>query len=722
MPHKFTVPDPPMLRDKDINTITSRQWERYVRARDNGHKDYIRRANLQNQFYMGNQWDAADLAILKDNRPALTINLILAVINTISGEQSSRRADIRFKPRRGGEQAIADTLTKVFSQITDANKLEVLERTVCDDGLIMDGRGFFDVRMDFSDNIHGEVRVTAEDPYDIIIDPDAKEYDPKTWNEVFKTRWMSLEEIQELYGASKVTDIRTSVDFADTFDLDSVEFTEDTFGRPRQSRTEYDVADPYERRTLRNIRVIERQYKVLTMAPFFIDLQTGDEREISEDWDDEKIESFSEQNNLGVIKKPKRRVRWTVTCDRVVLHDEWSPYKEFTIVPYFVYFRRGNPFGPIRNLISPQEQLNKTSSQILHIVNTTANSGWIIRTGSLTNMTPDELADHGSATGLVIEVQPNTEGPEKITPNQIPTGLENIAGQARVNIKEISGVPDSLLGTDSPEVSGVAIEQKQARALLSLQAPMENLRRTRQLVAERILDLVQTFYTEERVIMVTGEDDPMEPQEPMTINQVDAAGQVINDITLGEYDVIVSTTPARDSFDELQFAEVLSLLQAGIPIPPDTVIKYSHLADKDKIAKRMRMETGVEKTPEQQQAEAMQQALLMEQLQLELQELEAKVMKLGSETQLNQAKAQDLMQITPQLKGRGLEQDLLVKIEEIKMRLKLAGLSSETTKETAGLSAMTQLRTKQLEVLQKDKAATLQAKVAMQTNQDKGST
>ena len=76
---------------------------------------------------------------------------------------------------------------------------------------------------------------------------------------------------------------------------------------------------------------------------------------------------------LSIISKMQKKVRWTVTCDKVVLHDDWSPYAGFTIVPYFAYFRRGRPFGMVRNLLSPQEQLNKIGSQELHIVNTTAN-------------------------------------------------------------------------------------------------------------------------------------------------------------------------------------------------------------------------------------------------------------------------------------------------------------------------------------------------------------
>ena len=146
---------------------------------------------------------------------------------------------------------------------------------------------------------------------------------------------------------------------------------------------------------------------------------------------------FAKKYGLSVVSKVIRKVRWTVTCDRIVLHDDWSPYKDFTVIPFFAYFRRGKPFGMVRNLLSPQEQLNKIASQELHIVNTTANSGWMIEAGSLVGLSPDDLEEHGAETGLVLEYQRGTTPPAKIQPNTIPTGLDRIGQKAADNIKSI---------------------------------------------------------------------------------------------------------------------------------------------------------------------------------------------------------------------------------------------------------------------------------------------
>ena len=91
------------LSKEEEHLIAINQFERYERARDNGHLDYIETAKKCDAFYRGNQWDAADVATIDDEgRPALTINTILPTVNTVLGEQSTRRADVNFKPLGNG--------------------------------------------------------------------------------------------------------------------------------------------------------------------------------------------------------------------------------------------------------------------------------------------------------------------------------------------------------------------------------------------------------------------------------------------------------------------------------------------------------------------------------------------------------------------------------------------------------------------------------------------
>ena len=678
------------LSKAEQHELAKRQWASYVRARDNGHLDYVEIAKQCDAYYRGNQWDPADLSTLDDQgRPALTINTILPTINAVLGEQTTRRMDVSFKPRGRGQQEIADVLTKLFMQIADNNKMDWIESQVFSDGLIQD-RGWFDVRIDFDDHIQGEVRVTPKDPLDVLIDPDAKEYDPKSWNEVFETRWMTLDEIEEQYGRSKADKLRITGEQGSVLGSDSVEYEEARYGDTSAS-VEYNqgnTTNPEENRALRSIRVVERQYYRLKECMFYVDSVTGDMREVPYNWGKRKREQFADQFGLEILTKHVRKVRWTTTADLIVLHDEWSPYDSFTLVPYFPYWRRGRPFGMVRNLISPQEQLNKISSQELHIVNTTANSGWIVETGSLNGMTADDLEEHGAETGLVLEFNRGSNPPAKIPPNQIPAGLDRISQKAALNIKQISGISDAMLGTDSPEVSGVAIQAKQNRGAMMIQVPLDNLTKTRQYLAEKILNLVQAYYTEERLIQITDETDPLKRREPLTLNEVTPEGMIINDLTLGEYDVVIGTAPARDNFEEIQFAEAIQLRQVGVPIPDDLIVEYSHLQRKGEIAQRIRAMQGTE-PPSEEEAQLMQfQAeSQIRKMQLEIAQMEAEVQKLQSEAMLNQAKAQGAAEIDPQLRIADMQSKIEVKREELALRERLSQMTNQNRSEQSETAA-----------------------------------
>ena len=148
----------------------------------------------------------------------------------------------------------------------------------------------FDVRIDFTDHIQGEVRISTKDPLDILIDPDAKEYDPKTWNEVFETKWMSLDQVEEQYGQEVADKLRVAAEYGSTMGQDSVEYEETRYG-DTYTGVEYNqgsTTNPEENRQLRAIRVIERQYYQLKECSYYVDRVTGDMRQVPGNWGEKK--------------------------------------------------------------------------------------------------------------------------------------------------------------------------------------------------------------------------------------------------------------------------------------------------------------------------------------------------------------------------------------------------------------------------------------------------
>lgn len=617
-----------------VNTALANEvWCRYAWLRDNGHLDYVKKATICEDFFVGLQWDPNDLALLRSyRRPALTINKIISTVSNVLGEQIFNRTDIAFKPRNeGASSEVADALTKVFMQIGDNNQLNWARSDVFADGIV-GSRGFFDVRLDFTDSLRGEVRIEQLNPKNVLIDADADEYDPDKWGDVIITKWMSPDQIEMLYSKADADLLRGRQDSYFPYGYDSIDRDRDRFGHPRSMYTYNTGPDSGDNNT-RNIRVIERQWRKLDRVLHFVDVSTGDMRAVPPDWDQPRIQQHMTQNpHLALTKKLVQRIRWTVVADNVVLHDDWSPYKHFTVVPYFPYFRRGRTVGLVENLIGPQELLNKVSSQELHVVNTTANSGWKIKRNALQNMSTAELEQRGAQTGLVLELD-EIANAEKIQPNQTPSGLDRISYKAEEHIKSISGVSDYMQGFAREDVAAKSVQTNKQSGQANLAKVMDNMNRTDFILARNVLDMVQEYYTEQRLLYITT-DRLTNTTEQLTVNQPTPEGTILNDLTLGEYAVVVTNQPERDTFEETQFDQALRLrTEAGVQIPDKYIIQSSRLKDKAEIVKELE---GDQNSPEAQAAAQLKQRAN----EAEVTKLEAEAMQKQSDAQLKAAKSQ----------------------------------------------------------------------------------
>lgn len=619
--------------------LAYKTWTRYSRVRDDGHAKYVAKADRCEKFFAGEQWEEEDRAKLAAvQRPVLTINKILSTVSNVLGEQINNRAEINFRPRSGAPEGTADVLTKVFKQISDNNQLPWKRSDMFADGIIS-SRGYLDVRLDFNDAAQGEVRIEGINRKNVLVDPDADQYDPDTWGEVFTTKWVTADDIAVLYNPEDAELLRNRDNSSFPYGYDSIQMNRDRFGESRTAayNTGYDQSN-----VMRNIRIIERQFRMLDKQKFFLAPTTGDMRAVPDDFKPEQVAHFVTNYGFQVITKLVRRIRWVVVADNVVLHDDWSPYKHFTIVPYFPYFRYGHTIGLVENLLGPQELLNKTTSQELHIVNTTANSGYKVKSGSLTNMTAAELEEKGAQTGLVVELN-DIKDLEKITPNAVPAGLDRLSYKAEESIKTISGISDSMQGQDRADVAAKAIQAKRQAGSTNLVKPLDNLTRSDYILARNVLDLVQEFYTEERMMTITHDHATGESEsfsinqanpEPQTGDEENPYQEIINDLTLGEYDVVVSSVPQRETLEDSQFEQVMAMREAGIMLPDAVYIDSSRLINKKEIIKQMQ---DAANSPEAQA----QKELQMRGQQAEVTKTEAEAGQKQADTGLKQAKAQE---------------------------------------------------------------------------------
>lgn len=600
----------------DRADLARQNFNRYWYCKERGHLTYCEKAKRLEEMYIGGglQWLPEDRAFMEgeEGRKCIELNEIADAINTALGYQVGNRVDIAFKPRgQGATEQIATALSQVSMQIADNVKFQWHETQVFTDGLIQQ-RGYYETRLNFDDSMNGEIGLWTLDPLDVIPDPDAKSYDPDDWSDVTITRWLTFDEIEAMYGtkARRLVEQRGPILADRDYGWDVDEVPRNKFGDEEDWSYDRSYDAFFDEAGVSRVRIIDRQYWKMTSTRVVV-YPTGDIR-VAATATPAKLAYWRAQGCI-IMQRPVKRVRWTVSagCD-VLLHDDWSPYQHFSVIPYFPFFRRGKTKGAVDDLVGPQELLNKALSQYLHIVNTTANSGWAVEQNSLTNMTTEELEDHGARTGVVLEYRKGATKPEKIKPNEVPGGIAQLVQMGSEKITKISGQNDAMRGKGGANQSGVAVQSLQFSAQMSLAIPLDNLTRTRHMLAQRWLEMIQQFYDEPRIWRITqampnGKKQTVELQTNWP--QPDTA-ELLNNLTLGEYEVVITEQPAQITYENSQFNQAMDMRKLGLSIPDDVVLRYSNLADKAEIIDRMQAEPKGNPVDEAKAALAQAQATL----------------------------------------------------------------------------------------------------------------
>ncbi len=577
-------------------TLCRSNWERYQYSRQAGHDNFIVTAIRNEDFFLGGgkQWSEQD-RLARAGRPIVELNHIMPAVQTALGMQLHSRVDMDFQPRgEGADDDKARVINKVVRQICDQIEYHWHESQQYADGVI-EQRGYLEYRIDFSKNFLGEIVCNLLDPCDVHPDPDSNNYLPDDWQDVVITRWLSYDGITERYGEDKAKQVERLADayFEDDQYKDRFHFGEDADASGYNGWVKQDG----DREESRLYLVIDRQQSKLVRDKVFVYF-TGEVKAL--DLMTEQQLAFAEKEQKGMRSvADHRRIRWTVTSGGVVLFDDWSPYRTKTIIPYFFIFRRGRTRGMVCNLRSPQELENKSITNDLEIQNGVANGGFDVEQNSITNMSTGDLERHGHKNNLVIEYKKGSAKPERRQPLLPAAGQERLADRGEFAIKTISGMSDAQQGQPGAEISGKAIQSKQYAGQMQTGSPMDNLALTRRLSARKILELVQDFYTEERVFRIV-DPETRDFEEDITINQVDETGGILNDVTIGRYDVVITDTPTHATFEQSQFNEMMMMLEKGVPIPPHHVIKTSSLTKKHEIVDEMlaQQEQGPPPDPE----------------------------------------------------------------------------------------------------------------------------
>lgn len=606
---------------------------------------------LDEDFYDGIQYSDEDIDELNARGQApLVFNKIKPSVDWILGTEKRSRVDFKVLPRNESGYDLAQIKTKTLKYVADVNKA-AFERSLAFEDAVKVGIGWLEDGV--RDNPEEEILYSRRESWrNVLYDSNGVKRDLSDARYLFRWRWVDLDIALAMF-PNREAALRKAAVAANLLGDDQDEDfwylgqrfqATDAAGNVIGRRTYVSDATLVGNRRPR-VKLIECWYREPVSTKFCCgDLFDG--REF--DSKNTAMQQAVIEGMTSTIDRVVLKVRCAIMTDGDLLQDMASPYRHnrFPFTPIWC-FRRGRdnaPYGAIRNIRDPQEDLNKRASKALFILSTNQVIAEKQTIGK--EMTWDELRDEAARPDGVIVLDKAGRFEIRRDVQLAEEHLRLMDHDGRM-IQDIGGTTDENLGRRTNAVSGEAIRARQDQGSVVIASLFDNLRYAIQLQGEKQLSLIEQFYSEPKVIRLAGAKGNIEwlkTNQPE--QQPDGSVRYLNDITAEQADFVVDEQDFSATIRMAMFEELMGVISK---LPPevglkllDVAMEMANLPDQHEVIARIRKINGfvdTEKmTPEEkaayeaQQAEAQQAAQLQTRmLTAKVAELEAKVGKTNAE-------------------------------------------------------------------------------------------
>jgi len=177
-----------------------------------------------------------------------------------------------------------------------------------------------------------------------------------------------------------------------------------------------------------------------------------------------------------------------------------------------------------------------------------------------------------------------------LQPEPPPAGVMAAAATIQQDLQSVVGIYDpSQLPTGN--ISGKALQGQQMQVDMVNYNYYDNLTRSIRQVGKIVLQWIPKIYDTQRVMRIIGDDGK---HELVTLNQrvqdTQGVSKVLNDVTIGEYDVVMETGPGYNSKRQEAVDAMLPLLSANqelFNVAGDLVFRNMDFPGAETIADRL---------------------------------------------------------------------------------------------------------------------------------------
>jgi hypothetical protein len=547
-------------------------------------------ADTDTRFESGDQslWNDLYGNLPANRRRTFNFNRIRRVVNMISGHQRRNRKSTVVIPIENADDHTADQFTKVLNWV---NRQEGILETISESfqGSLITGMNLLQVWLDYrSDPVSGNIRVDNTSYNSFLIDPYFKKADLSDCNALWKRSYITKREALSLLP-------------------DKAETIMSLYAQDNRDGKFQFQPENYAFSGLKNLLTYDEfYYRDYRTQRMLIDSQTGETTE----WrgnDEEKLKMFLKAYpTVTVVEQEIPTVRLAIVVQGKVLYDGPNPLgiDRYPFVPVWAYYRPELPYFPyriqgvVRGIRDAQYLYNRRRVIELDILESQVNSGFIYKENSLVN--PKDVFMSGQGKGIALKDEAQITDVQQIQAPQIPPSMIQLSELLAKEVQEISGVSDELLGSAQDDKAGILSMLRQGAGLTTLQGLFDNLDRAQKQLGEIMVEIIQNNFVPGKVKKILNGEEPA-PQ--------------FHDKAFGKYGCAIEEGLNTTTQKQMQFAQLLHLREAGVPVPDDVLLDACTIQDKNKLVQAVKRNN--EQQAQMQQAQA-QSAIQEQQARAEL--------------------------------------------------------------------------------------------------------
>jgi len=483
------------------------------------------------KFSSGDQWPIeVQNSRHLEARPCLTINKLDAYVRQIVNQMRQSRPRMRAHSMNSEANAkVADIITGIFKHIEVNSDADTAYDTAGEYAVRI-GWGYWRVITDYvrEDSFDQEIFIRPIDnPFSVYFDPNSIQPDGSDAEKVLITTLMSKDDFRLQYpGADDGGDFNQRG--TGDFDPDWVQ--------------------------KEDIRVAEYFYCERKKTKLLL-LSDGT-KVYKDEAPSPEILAAAGIMVVGERDTMRKQIKWCKLTGLEILEErDWSG-RYIPVVPVYgqqlTVEDKRKKYGLVRNAKDAQRMYNYWQTSLTESIALAPKAKWLLAEGQDEGHENEWAQANIKSMPVLRYKQTDINGkeapaPQRLQPEPPPAGVIAAAMSIDKDLQSVVGIFDP---SQLPQgnMSGKAIRGQQMQQDMTNFHYYDNLVRSMKHTGRIILDLIPKIYDRERVLRIIGYDGQ---PEMVTLNQrtQDEMGveKVLNDVTVGEYDVYMDTGPGYQS-------------------------------------------------------------------------------------------------------------------------------------------------------------------------------